>query len=151
MQNSIIQNQSINSCDNLLGLYSRYDPDDLDYVYAFSFDKQILLNMIRNNVPEEEKKYYSIKPIKIYKQAVIFREEDNKPCEIIFNISNNSNMIYDEKLFPIYGFNLIGNNNTTCDQVLLSTKNKNQYLVNEGISHNPIEIDTFYEESIVNA
>ena len=53
---------------NLLGLY--FTSPDCKYdecVYAFSFSKINLENMIENIKPEIEKKYYSIKPITLYK------------------------------------------------------------------------------------
>ena len=51
---------------------------------------------------------------------------------------------------PIYGFNYM-KNDSICHQILLSTQNITKYLEKEGISSNPIQIDTFYEEGILNA
>ena len=50
---------------------------------------------------------------------------------------------------PIYGYYLLKNDEY--EQVLLSTFEINEYMERSGISHNPIEIDTFYEEAILNA
>jgi len=60
-------------------------------------------------------------------------------------------------VYPIYGYNFMYINTTStscdllCNQVLLSTHIICESLKKNGISSIPVEIDTFYYESILNA
>jgi len=150
-----IENQSNNYCNNLLGLYFTYKShEDFSYVHAFSFDKQILENMIINDIPQEEKLCYSIKPIKLYKPIFTTKINDDKDYNrdyLKIFLTEINDTIYDKNIFPIYGFNKIKNNK--CEQVLLSLATCEDVILYKdlGISNNPIEIDTLYEESILNS
>ena len=126
---------------DLLGIYSTEPECEKDkYIHAFSFNKEILNNMININIPYEEKYIYSIEPVKMY----LFDESLDKKIIYI-----EDNFEYNKILFPIYGFYDIKNN--LCNKVLLSTNKINKYMENCGISSNSINIDTFYDESILNA
>jgi len=163
-------NNSPNKCKHLFGLYfTEPDANDCKYVHAFSFSKQILEDMITNNCLENEQKYYSIYPVSMFahivmKANLINTDVSNNRCIIrgdTSDLSNtekkNYNLLFDIGEFnyadisgPIYGFNYM-KNDIICDQILLSTQNITKYLEKEGISSNPIQINTFYEESILNA
>lgn len=154
-------------CNQLLGLYF-IDPDcpEDKYIHAFSFDINILQDMIENKVPIKDKKYYSIQPVKVlYHYECQTIEEKNSLSEnlqqlkkkkfknikgLIFDYSTQTNKLFDELEFPIYGYNSITDDFS--QQVLLCTKNPDEKkFQSNGISSNPIQIDTFYEESILNA
>lgn len=137
-------------CKDLLGIHFT-SPDCVKdvYIHAFSFQKEVLKNMITANIPEGERSYYSIGPIKLY----IYRQF---PKSKVGNIMFAENYEYKEIEFPVYGFNLLTFNPdrsiSECTQILLSTKYITEYMKNTaGISSVPIQIDTFYEESILNA
>jgi len=151
-------------CKDLLGIcFTSPDCEEDQYFHAFSFDNKCLEQMIQNNVKEYEQQYYSIKKIKLFKYYFVM---PSKETDIFFDKKNTKGILlpfddekYDEKLFPIYGFNriiikIIKNDiYELCEQVLLSIKPESiiDYIKECGISHNPILIDTFYEESILNA
>jgi len=135
-------------CENLLGLYFT-SPDETGdrYVHAFSFSKDILENMIANNVKEEEQKYYSVHPIEFY-MLIEWNTSDNKRHTMV----NLEKWEYSDIQYPIYGYNsmYMSKGCILCKQVLLST-NKIVENIISSISSNPIQIDTFYEEGILNA
>ena len=146
--------ESIKYCKDLLGICFT-DPDEPSdqYFHAYSFDKNTLIDMI-NDIDQSEKNYYSIKNIKLYRFLHTIQYDSNDKL----NKKNVSGILlktldewnYNTIIDPIYGFNYIKNND--CEQVLLSTNNSNSsFLQNSGISYNPIIIDTFYSESILNA
>jgi len=144
-------------CEDLLGLYFTSPDEACDkYVHAFSFSKDVLEKMIANNIGEEEKKYYSVEPIKLY----LFIEWDidnysfpesmrNKR----YSFANLDKMPYSHIGYPIYGYNFMCMRkcDIVCDQVLLTTNKIVEQIEKNGISSNPIQIDTFYEEGILNA
>ena len=137
---------------DLLGLYfSEPNAPECQYVQAFSFQKDLLRNLTYINVPISEIKYYSIKPIKSF-SLILPMEETNLELNIINlnQLKNIEDNIYNENLI-LYGFNYIDENNYICEQVLLQTEKKHNYLEKNGQSHNQIKINTFYKESILNA
>ena len=59
-------NETVNYCKDLLGLcFTSPDCNEDQYFHAFSFDKDILVNMI-DNINIEERNFYSIKNIKLF-------------------------------------------------------------------------------------
>lgn len=128
---------------DLLGiLFTSPDCEEDQYYHGFSFEKEILEKMIENEVPIKERKFYSIKKIKVLnyilhplntKQFVYYENE----------VYNNS--------LPMYGYNNINLKKCKCEQVILITNLITDNMRSNGISYSPIKIDTFYEECIVNA
>ena len=146
-------------CNELLSLYSS-DPDGKydQKFHAFSFDRDILNNMIMNVVNPTKKDFFSIKKIKLYEYVKIdsFEEANNffGKNTNSFYICRNSNNKYNDLRYPIYGFNHTKktvHERELCTQVLLSTNEITDFMKICGISSNPININTFYEESILNA
>jgi len=128
--------------EDLLGIcFTSPDCEEDQCFHAFSFNEETLKNMIENITPKEEQKYYSIKIIYVFKYI---SSSMNKVSG--FFLANEFN--YDD-LDHMYGFNKIHDFN--CEQVILITDYITDYMKECGISHNKIEIDTFYEESILNA
>lgn len=141
----------INNLDlNLIGLYFISPDCEWDeYCHAYSFSMKILENLLKKEVPENEKKYYIIKPIILYKR--------------ITDINNNSYLIeikdiieYENYKKSLYAYNKIEEviiDNIPCEickHVLLFTKNISNKMKENGISKEYVEIDKFYEESIIN-
>jgi hypothetical protein len=145
-------------CNQLKGLYLT-DPQSNDkYISAFSFDTNVLKNMIDTFVEEIEKQYYSIDNIKLLQHLKLKKPEQNDKLDNSIDgkekykdiICDGSDLIFENLEFPIYGYNFIKNDN--CEQVLLCTNYPNEkYFESNGISYSPIQIDTFYDESILNA
>jgi len=148
-------------CEDLLGLYFTSPDEALDkYVHAFSFSKDVLEKMIANDIKEEEKNYYSIEPIKLY--LLIDWDTDNKYDTESMKKKGHSFYNVDKVPYanfeytPIYGYNFMcmRKGYIVCDQVLLATTKyqieKIEKIQKNGISSIPIQIDTFYEESILN-
>jgi len=141
-------------CEDLLGLYFTNLDETLErYVHAFSFSKDILENMIANDVEEEEKKYYSIHPIKLYR---LF-EQSSLPDDRKYSLMYRKKQAYSDIKYPIYGYNFMYINTTSnscdllCNQVFVIYTYNMRTFEKNGISSIPIEIDTFYYESILNA
>ena len=143
-------------CEDLRGLCFT-SPDECrdQYFHAFSFDHNILNNMIINNVNNNKKNFYPIKNIKLFQYVSFIPTES---IDQIFSKKNvtglflqlNNNYKYDEnELKTIYGYNYLKNN--LCEQILLFTNVITYKMKYDGISSVPIIIDTFYEESILNA
>lgn len=134
-------------CKDLWGL-SFTSPDEAKdrYVHAFSFSREKLEAMIADKIKEEEKPFYSIQPISVY----IYRSMFTTTLNGIVNgiVKQTSDSKYNDLTDPLYGFNLITNDGATCEQVLLSTPRVDIFA--KDISAMPIQIDTFYEESILN-
>jgi hypothetical protein len=152
-----LKNRNNRLCQDLLGLYFTSPDCDLDeYVHAFSFKRSILENMIECFVPEKEREYYSIKHIKIYHSY-----ESNRNTNIIKPkrtlLFYCKKLQYDQINCLIYGYNMPekkfkeGNMYNTYNQVLVSTSIITDEMIENGISENSLDIDTFYEESILNA
>ena len=156
--------------EELWGLYfTRPDCEEEKYVHAFSFNKEILEHMIATQVPENEKSYYSIDPIKMYIYISVAHfgknvKEKNKMLLAttipgthimhihgMLNVVDMDNLTYKQLPGLIYGFNYTRHNSSICEQILLCTDEKTTYMETAGISSIPIQIDTFYEESILNA
>jgi len=137
-------------CKDMLGLWFN-EPDSKEdkYIHAFSFDVDVLINMINTNIKDNEKHLYSIESVKIYcLSSIIIKKTGEESC-ILHRIEDN--FLFKNICESIYGFNKLSSNN--CEQVLLIA-NKNditETIKNNGISANPIHIDRFYEESILNA
>ena len=155
-------------CSDLLGLYFIYPECKEEHiVYAFSFDRQILEKMILDNFKAEDRHNYSIKSIVIHTYVTF--ENNDKSTKIrlnnLFNSKNARGLImrqldYNNIDFPLYGYyrncekekDREGNIGVKEQQVILSIDDKYKKLIkNELISENPINIDTFYEEGIMNA
>lgn len=106
------------NCSNLLGLYFT-DPDCSDdkYIHAYSFDKNVLIDLINEHVTNEKKKYYSVEKIKLYKCTEITKPNSvddlfgkKNVCGLINCITDNN--FYDEIQIKfgevqnqIYGYN----------------------------------------------
>jgi len=140
-------------CKDLLGLYSTSPDCELDeYVHAFSFERTTLENMIKNNIPETERNYYSIKHIKLY-ECYDSTRDINKKSLLLYC----GHLQYERVDCLMYGYNKIekrlysGNMYDVYNQVLVATSIINEDMKLNGISENPLDIDTFYEESILNA
>jgi hypothetical protein len=146
-------------CNELLGLCSTIPDCKYDQkIHAFSFDRDILNNMIMNVINPTEKDFFSIKKIKLYeyvkidsseKASCFFGKNTNS-----FYICRNSNNKYNNLRYPIYGFNHTKktvHERELCTQVLLSTNEITDFMKICGISSNPININTFYEDSILTA
>ena len=155
-------------CSDLLGLYFIHPECKEEHiVYAFSFDRQILEKMIIDNFIEEEQKYYVVKSIVIYTYISLENNDESTKIKLnkLFNSKNARGLImrqldYNNIEFPLYGYyrNCQGELDSNGDrgikeqQVILSIDDKYKKLIkNELISHNPINIDTFYEEGIMNS
>ena len=149
------QEQPYHFCKDMLGLcFTSPDCEQDQYFHAYSFNRVILDQMIKN-VKDDERDFYSIKKIKVQQYLVVNKSNDTDK----FFDSNNvtgillrcDNTIYNEKINPLYGYNFIKNG--LCEQTLLSIKPNiiTDYIRENGISDTPLKIDTFYEESILNA
>ena len=155
-------------CSDLLGLYFIHPECKEEHiVYAFSFDRQILEKMIIYNFKEEDRNNYSIKSIVIH--TYISLENNDESTKIIlnklFNSKNARGMFlrqldYNNIKFSLYGYyrncekekDREGNIGIKEQQVILSIEDKDKkFIKNELISKNPIDIDTFYTEGIMNA
>jgi len=155
-------------CSDLLGLYFIHPECKEEHiVYAFSFDRQILEQMIIDNFIEEDRHNYSIKSIVIH--TYISLENNDEATKIrlnnLFNSKNARGLImrqldYNDIDFPLYGYyrncekekDHDGNIGVKEQQVILSIDDKYKKLIkNELISGNPININTFYEEGIMNS
>jgi len=143
-----MESQNINYCKNLLGLwFTEPDCEDDKYVHAFSFDKIILNNILENDVKKDDRHFFSISRVRLYTASEINDEQKKK----IIILPMNDDFIFDNIKKPIYGFNKLTSDN--CEQVLLciDINNITDIIKEMGISSNPIKINTFYEESILNA
>ena len=155
-------------CSNLLGLYFIHpEHKEEQIVYAFSFDRRILEQMIIDNFKAEDRHNYSIKSIVIHTYATFENniESTNIKLNQLFNSKNARGMFmrqldYNNIKFSLYGYyrncekekDREGNIGVKEQQVILSIDDKYKKLIkNELISENPIHIDTFYEEGIMNA
>jgi hypothetical protein len=142
--------ESLKYCKDLLGLWFNEPNSKEDkYIHAFSFDVDILINIMNTNIKDNEKHLYSIEPVKMYCLSSIIIKKTGEESLILHRIEDN--LPFTNIFEPIYGFNKLTSND--CEQVLLVV-NKNDItptIENNGISANPIHIDTFYEEGILNA
>lgn len=129
---------------DLLGiLFTSPDCEEDQYYHAFSFNRNSLEDMIEKNIFKEEKIHYSIKKIRVFQYITGKDNEKNLKLFIPYDCYQ-----YNES-FPMYGFNLISKNKV--EQIILITYSIIDSLKESGISHNQIKINTFYEESILNA
>lgn len=155
-------------CSDLLGLYFIHPEHKKEQiVYAFSFDRRILEQMIIDNFTEEEQYNYSIKSIVIYTYISLENNDESTKIKLnkLFNSKNARGMFmrqldYNHIEFPLYGYyrncekekDREGNIGVKQQQVILSIDDKYKKLIkNNLISENPINIDTFYEEGIMNS
>ena len=155
-------------CSDLLGLYfihPEYKEEHI--VYAFSFDRQILEKMIIDNFIEEDRNNYSIKSIVIFTYISLENNDESTKIKLnkLFNSKNARGLImrqldYNNIDFPLYGYyrncekekDREGNIGVKEQQVILSIDDKYKKLIkNKLISENPINIDTFYDEGIMNS
>ena len=141
------------NCDEIYGLYLIDPRCNLDqYISAFSFNKEILENILNNDVNNDEKKHYIIKKVNYYSLNLI----DNK-----YFITRKNSMSDDNYDKNLYGFNKITvkDNCELCEQVLLNIPEKINideirtipFFKNSGLSHSRINFDQYYFESILNA
>ena len=155
-------------CSDLLGLYF-INPEHKEeqIVYAFSFDRQVLEKMILDNFKAEDRHNYSIKSIVIYTYISLENNDESTKIRLnkLFNSKNARGMFmrqldYNKIDFPLYGYyrncqgelDSNGNIGLKEQQVILSIDYKYKKLIKyELISENPINIDTFYEEGIMNS
>jgi hypothetical protein len=144
------------NCNRLLGLYFT-SPDCIQdkYIHAYSFHTNILQNLIELNSSVSEKEYYSIEPVKFYQYLYVVKSDS---VDTFFGkknvnglIGQNENIKFKEAQNNIYGYYRIDKQTNQEEQVLLLCKNKENFIKNSNISLNPVIIDTFYEEGIMNA
>ena len=144
------------NCNRLLGLYFT-SPDFIQdkYIHAYSFHTNILQNLIELNSSVSEKEYYSIEPVKFYQYLYVVKSDS---VDTFFGkknvnglIGQNENIKFKEVQNNIYGYYRIDKQTNQEEQVLLLCKNKENFIKNSNISLNPVIIDTFYEEGIMNA
>ncbi len=142
------------NCGNLYGIYFN-DPeyDCIRYLHGFSFDTNVLYQMLEK-IDQNEQKYYSIEPVKLYQCLEVLPHESKNKFSDRSNIVGiivqlNSVNSYDEIKYPIYGYNFMKNNKY--DQILLSVNPDARPFSLMDMSDNPIVLDTFYDESIMNA
>jgi hypothetical protein len=159
---------------DIYGLYvnDKLD-DDCSYVHAFSYDTKVLQKFIDENSEyfDEHKDNINIKIEKVQSYNVLISTDGKE----LFILDNSKLLIYSDKFDNLSGNKIYGWNKETknkdgiyrCDQVLiviysefeLGTEGHNSFLekikrskvFKDGISLNNIEIDTYYEESIMNA
>ena len=137
------EDNSVKYYRDLLGiLFTSPDCEQDQYYHGFSFEKEILEKMIESEVPIQNRKFYSIKKIKILNYI---HNPLNKKEFIYYE-----NEIYNDSL-PMYGYNNVNLKKYKCEQVILITNIITDNMRSNGISFSQIKIDTFYEESIVNA
>lgn len=137
------EDNSVKYYRDLLGiLFTSPDCEQDQCYHGFSFEKEILEKMIENEVPIQNRKFYSIKKIKILNYI---HHPLNKKEFIYYE-----NEIYNNSL-PMYGYNNVNLKKCKCEQVILITNIITDDIRSNGISYSQIKIDTFYEESIVNA
>lgn len=136
------------ACNDLLGLWFT-DPECTEdqYIHAISFNKNVLEDMIKNTVPTEEKGYFSIDKVRTVKYCKEFSTETREFYEVQ-ELSGPFDPIIAE---PFYGYNNLFNIKKVCEQVILFTDVKTKNMELAGISSEPIKLDTYYEESILNA
>lgn len=155
-------------CSDLLGLYFIHPEHKEEHiVYAFSFDRQILEKMIIDNFKAEDRHNYLIKSIVIHTYISLETNDESTKIRLnkLFNSKNARGMFmrqldYNNIEFPLYGYyrncekekDREGNIGVKQQQVILSIDDKYKKLIkNELISENPINIDTFYDEGIMNS
>jgi hypothetical protein len=160
---------------DIYGLYvnDKLD-DDCSYVHAFSYDTKVLQKFIDENSEyfDEHKDNINIKIEKVQSYNVLISVDGKK----LYMRDNSDLLIYNGGEFDnlsgnkIYGWNKETKNKDgiyRCDQALiviysefeLGTEEHNSFLekikrfklFKDNISLNNIEIDTYYEESIMNA
>jgi hypothetical protein len=161
----------------LRDIYGLYVNDKLDdecsYVHAFSYDNNVLQKFIDENSEyfDEQKDNINIKIEKVQSYNVLISVDGKE----LFMHDSSSLLIYSGEFDNLSGNKIYGWNKETknkdgtwrCDQVLiviysqfeLGTEGHNSFLekikknkiFKGGISLNNIEIDTYYEESIMNA
>ena len=144
------------NCNQLLGLYFT-SPDCIQdkYIHAYSFHTNILQNLIELNASVSEKNYYSIEPVKFYQYLYV---EKSDHVDDFFGKKNinglimkNKNIKFKEAQNNIYGYYRINKLTSQEEQVLLLCNNTENFITNSNISLNPVIIDIFYEEGIMNA
>lgn len=144
------------NCNQLLALYftdpyCKYDK----YIHAYSFDIKILQNLIEINISVEEKKYYSIEPVKFCHYLTVGKSDSVDDFFGKKNVNGivveNPQIKFKEAQNNIYGYYCKNNITFQEEQVLLLCKYIENFTNNNNISSNPVIIDTFYEEGIMNA
>ena len=155
-------------CSDLLGLYFIHPECKEEHiVYAFSFNRQILEKMIIDNFIAEDRHNYLIKSIVIYTYITFENNDESTKIKLneLFKSKNARGLImrqldYNDIDFPLYGYyrncekekDREGNIGVKQQQVILSIDDKYKKLIkNKLISENPINIDIFYDEGIMNA
>jgi hypothetical protein len=136
----------------MYGLYS-VDPTNTknQIVHAFSFDINLLLE-IKFKIKIEEQKYYIAKPIKVYK----YEKPSEEQGGYLKEVENEEDYNLKESEKEYYGYNYDNKKTDMIDQVIIIMSNKNRThlrmkLQECNISHNPIIINMYYEEGILNA
>jgi hypothetical protein len=142
----------------MYGLYS-VDPQNTkdQIVHAFSFDINTLLSMKLQKVNIKEQKYYIAKPIKVYKYEKPSEDQGGylKEIENEKDYSLKQGEMEEENNEKCYGYNYDNKKTDMIDQVIIIMSNKNRThlrmkLQECNISHNPIILDMYYEEGILN-
>jgi hypothetical protein len=135
----------------MYGLYS-VDPENTknQIVHAFSYDIKSLVQMKLIVVELKQQKYYISKPIKVYRYNKSSKEQGH-----LKEVENEEeyNLIEDEQC---YGYNYDNKKTDMIDQVIIIISEENRtYLrmkIHEcDISVNPIIIDMYYREGILNS
>jgi hypothetical protein len=140
-------------CRDLLSLvFTEPDYNTDTYVHAFSFDANLLNKLLINHVHKDAQQMYSIKPINSYFHINAHNLNHDKRNFLLFADSK----IYSEMNKNIYGINIV-DSNEVCRQSLLFIDDQHLEYIRDNsnnvldISANPIEMDTFYPEGILNA
>lgn len=103
--------------------------------------------MIQNTVPAEEKDYFSIGKVRIIK----FVQDFSTEAKELYEAQDNKISFNQLTVSPFYGYNNLFNYKKACEQVILFTDVITSLMEKAGISSEPIKLDTFYGESILNA
>lgn len=143
------------NCDKLLCIVFTEPTSTLTssdkYVHAFSFNNDLLKNMLIKNVPKEYRDMYSIET---FKPTLMHNKTQNTSGNIQHIIFSASSKRYEYITKPKYGINI--EINGECRQGLLFVdENEIEYIKKYStkildISENPLEIDKFYPEGILN-
>jgi hypothetical protein len=159
--------------NSLFALYAIPD-SDCETVHAISFNRQSLQDILENKVPEEYKEIvtFKIKPIQVFLLTRLIKPNDE--MQNIFNcfgtnkdLSIMPTTMINLKTFTnkIFGFNKLVTNDNYLQSLLLIPHDskydsdeykehlkyiREQHIFKNNISENPLNLDVFYDESILN-
>lgn len=159
--------------DNIYALYA-IPPDDFSTVHAISLNREILQDILENQVLEEYKQMvqFEIKPIQVFLCGKLINPDKNT-TQIFGGFGTNKDLIlmpttmlnpntFTNKMF---GFNTQIKNGDYIQSILLIAHDsaydsdvyqehinyiKEQTIFKNNLSREPIQFDTYYDESIMN-